>query len=231
MRGIANKVFPVTYPYGKPSLKFANKIHNAVDYGTPSGTILFPKFDSNITKIGRDRFGSRYIQFASNDLLIEYWHIAKTLQPVGKLVRESTAIAVSGSSGAQNQPHTHVTAFRNGAVFDVRLLDVPPKQTAGNAYIVVSGDTLSAIAVRHKMSLSRLLDLNPKYRANPSLIHVGDSVMVSALLTPSFYVVKAGDNLTSIASRNNQTLNRILTNNPALKSNPNLIYPGQRIKL
>lgn len=231
MRNIANKQFPVTYGYGLPSLAFKNKKHLAVDYGTPDGTTLFPKFDGKIVAVGADQYGSKFIKYAKNDLIIEYWHIAKALKKVGDLVQENTAIAVSGASGKATGPHTHVAAYRNGAPFDVRTLDVPVPTNSGNSYTVVSGDTLSGIAARHGMSLSRILDLNPKYRANPSLIHIGDRILISAVLPSSYYVVKKGDTLTGIASRNNTTLNDILTKNPALKANPDRIYIGQRIKL
>lgn len=47
-------------------------------------------------------------------------------------------------------------------------------------YTVVSGDTLSEIAIRYNLALSALLAFpeNAAYRANPGLIHAGDRVRV-----------------------------------------------------
>ena len=47
-------------------------------------------------------------------------------------------------------------------------------------HTVVSGETLSGIAAHYNITLAKLLAFpeNAKYRANPSLIHVGDKVRV-----------------------------------------------------
>lgn len=46
---------------------------------------------------------------------------------------------------------------------------------------------------------------------------------------PQYYTVKPGDNLTHIAQGHDESLNRLLRMNPQFQSNPNLIYPGQRV--
>ena len=45
-------------------------------------------------------------------------------------------------------------------------------------YIVKKGDTLSEIAVRHHITLNKLLALNPQIK-NPDLIYPGDSIRVN----------------------------------------------------
>jgi hypothetical protein len=45
-------------------------------------------------------------------------------------------------------------------------------------YTIQSGDTLARIAAAHGTSLQRLLDANPRYRANPALIRVGEVVEI-----------------------------------------------------
>ena len=47
---------------------------------------------------------------------------------------------------------------------------------------------------------------------------------------PHTVVVHTGDNLSKIAAKHNTSLKDIITNNPDIK-NPNLIYPGQSIKV
>ena len=46
---------------------------------------------------------------------------------------------------------------------------------------------------------------------------------------PQYYTVKPGDNLTTIANAHDESLDRLLRMNPQFQSNPNLIYPGQRV--
>lgn len=45
------------------------------------------------------------------------------------------------------------------------------------------------------------------------------------------YIVKSGDNLSSIAQRNGLTLQQLIALNPQFASNPNLIRPGQTVNL
>jgi LysM repeat protein len=45
------------------------------------------------------------------------------------------------------------------------------------------------------------------------------------------YIVKPGDSLSKIARRNNVTLEKLLSLNPHLKANPNVIFPKQSIRL
>lgn len=45
-------------------------------------------------------------------------------------------------------------------------------------YTIRSGDTLSRIAAQHGTSLQRLLEANPRYRANPNAIAVGDVIEI-----------------------------------------------------
>jgi hypothetical protein len=56
-------------------------------------------------------------------------------------------------------------------------------------HTVKRGETLGKIARAHGIALSKLLDLNPQFRANPNIIHVGDVLIipgeVTAPVTPS----------------------------------------------
>jgi LysM repeat protein len=46
---------------------------------------------------------------------------------------------------------------------------------------------------------------------------------------PQYYTVQRGDNLTNIAKGAGRSLDYVLSHNPQYQSNPNLIYPGQRV--
>lgn len=101
-------------------------------------------------------------------------------------------------------------------------------------YIVQSGDTLSGIASKYDTTVSVLVQLNGI--SNPNLIYPGEKIILpggssSSTSTSSSvtYTVKSGDTLGGIASRYNTTYQRLAQINGI--SNPNLIYPGQVIKI
>lgn len=104
-------------------------------------------------------------------------------------------------------------------------------------YTVKRGNTLSQIARMYNVTVESLVSLNGI--TNPNLIYPGEKIRIlgsdSASLNPmtntndEYYIVKSGDTLYSIARANGTTVARILQNNSI--SNPNLIFPGERIRL
>ncbi len=70
---------------------------------------------------------------------------------------------------------------------------------AKNSYVVRPGDTLLGIAKRYKTSVSKLKSMNDK---ETDVIHVSEKLIVPPLpLSKKAYIVKSGDNLSSIARR------------------------------
>lgn len=93
-------------------------------------------------------------------------------------------------------------------------------------YTVILGDTLSSIASRLGVPISRLRSDNGIEEDRPLI--VGEDLVVTY---PSrVYVVKEGDSLFSIAGENGLTVQDLLRNNPALRGIP-IIYPGQTLVL
>ncbi|HZB42781.1 MAG TPA: LysM peptidoglycan-binding domain-containing protein, partial [Ilumatobacter sp.] len=107
-------------------------------------------------------------------------------------------------------------------------LAVPPTPSgegSAGAYTVKAGDSLSVIASRHKVSLKALLSANGMTAA--TLIKPGMSLTLPAgavatattnsnptsTQSGATYTVKAGDSLSTIASRNRVTLNALLSAN------------------
>lgn len=152
---------------------------------------------------------------------------------VGQVLVVSAGSTTSQPSQAASKPATsnHSTASNTGT------------------YRVVSGDTMSAIASRHGMSLSALLSMN-NMRAS-QIIYVGQTIKVSGgqssnTVTPAptqnnssqntnkptvtgSYTVKSGDTLYRIASQTGTPINTLLSVN-GLKLT-SIIYPGQVLKL
>lgn len=103
-----------------------------------------------------------------------------------------------------------------------------PAPAPSGAVTVRSGDTLSGIAARNGVALGDLLAANPQIR-NPDLIYPGQTVHL-----PNGgggeVTVRSGDTLSGIAARNNVSLGALLSANPGI-TNPDLIHPGQVVKL
>ncbi|WP_337827077.1 LysM peptidoglycan-binding domain-containing protein [Pseudonocardia sp. TMWB2A] len=107
---------------------------------------------------------------------------------------------------------------------------------AGNggsgSYTVRSGDTLSGIAARHGTTWQNLARINGI--SNPDRIYPGQNLKLSGGGNggggqASSYTVRSGDTLSAIASRHGSSVSAIARANGI--SNPNLIYPGQRLTI
>lgn len=110
-------------------------------------------------------------------------------------------------------------------------------------YTVKSGDTLSAIASRYRMTVNALVTLNGIRNANliypGQVLRVADSgagsTVAKKATTPitstgtQAYTVQSGDTLSGIASRYGTSTSTLASINGI--SNPNWIYPGQVLKL
>jgi spore coat assembly protein SafA len=116
------------------------------------------------------------------------------------------------------------------------------EEQSENNYVVVSGDTMWDIAIRHGVTLTALINANPHIE-NPDLIFPGQELTipdpVELPLPPddiipitgpgeSLYVVRPGDAMWRIAMEHDLTLSELNQLNPHIV-NPNLIFPGQRI--
>lgn len=94
------------------------------------------------------------------------------------------------------------------------------------SYVVKYGDTLGAIAYRLGTTVQHLQAVNGIRNAN--LIYVGQVLRVNgAVNNTRSYVVKYGDNLSSIAYKLGVSVNYLVVKNGII--NANLIYTGQRI--
>lgn len=108
-----------------------------------------------------------------------------------------------------------------------------PDNSNGNIYYVVkSGDTLSHIALWYNTTVEELVKLNNIQ--NPNLIYVGQRILILASDEPNkekeiTYTVRRGDSLWKIANRYGVNVNSLVSLNNI--QNPNLIYPGQQIRV
>ncbi len=107
-----------------------------------------------------------------------------------------------------------------------------PKTETQNTYIVKSGDTLSGIAAKFGTTYQELARINGI--ANPNIIHPGQVLKINGTSKTTqnntrTYTVKSGDTLSGIAKKFNTTYQKIARKNNI--ANPNLIYPGQTLRI
>lgn len=121
-------------------------------------------------------------------------------------------------------------AFRgcivNPAIGDIHYVE-PSKLTT---YTVQAGDTLSGIASKYGTTYQELARINNI--ANPNVIYPGQVIKINGGTVEKTYTVKSGDTLSGIANKYGTTWQNIYNNNKdIIGSNPNLIKPGQVLKI
>jgi len=106
------------------------------------------------------------------------------------------------------------------------LLDKYKFTFATNSYKVRAGDNLGSIANRYKISLSKLKEMNKK---KSNTIHIGEKLIVPPLpLQKNRYVVKRGDNLSTIARRYKVSVKDLLRRNHKKNS---VIKIGEKLRV
>jgi|GEM_PF-1459573 len=107
---------------------------------------------------------------------------------------------------------------------------VSPPAAGETVYVVKWGDTLSAIAWRHKTTVAAIVQRNGI--ADPSRIYVGQRLIIPAGDQPgpggtTIHTVQRGETLWYIARKYGTTVTAIVQANNI--ANPSLIYAGQRL--
>lgn len=99
-------------------------------------------------------------------------------------------------------------------------------------YQIKPGDTLSALAKAYKTTVNDFVRANPTI-TNPNVIRAGATINVPSAPTDTSksggYVVRSGDNLSTIAKNLGTTVNDLVRKNNI--ANPNLIYSGTKLKI
>lgn len=110
------------------------------------------------------------------------------------------------------------------------------RATGSITYTVKRGDTLSKIALAYGVTVNHIVQLNNIQ--NPNLIYPGEKLRITGskitTLNPigginNIYRVQRGDTLWGIARRYGVTVNYLVSINDI--ENPNIIYPGQLIRI
>lgn len=165
------------------------KMHNGVDISMSVGDTVRVVLPGVVERISTEPggYGNYVIVRHSGGMETRYAHLSSTLVTLGQTVAANQPIALSGNTGRSTGPHLHFEARFNGTPVDpMTVLNGRTLQTemprsftpeyhdgrpgsnlakkSGNTgrrtYIVKVGDTLSKIAERHGISVTRLCQLN-----------------------------------------------------------------------
>lgn len=124
---------------------------------------------------------------------------------------------------------------------EVKPVEEPAKPVSDNneydTYVVKAGDSLSSISAKYGLTLDDILKANPQI-ANPDLIYPKQVILIPKKETKKpnakqeevWYTVKPGDRLSIICGKNHVSMSSVLALNPGI-TNPDLIYPNQKIRL
>jgi LysM repeat protein len=104
--------------------------------------------------------------------------------------------------------------------------------TSSTTYTVVRGDTLRSIARKFNVAYADLLAANPQI-SNPNLIYRGQKInlFAGASSDAAYHTVVKGDTLKKIAAAYNTTWDAVYALNTKIINNPNIIYPGQVLRV
>ena len=165
-----------------------------------------------------------------------------------QLRKDNPALRPIVWEGNKRIPQGYLVKVRQDQINASDLLALIPSdykfavQTPDIAYVVERGDTLSLIASRFDTSVNRLVTLNQL--ASRNRISIGQRILLpqedadpnqliaaAAGVPPAdgIYTVSRGDTVSRIADRYNLEESALLAENGI--RNPQLIYPGQQIRL
>ena len=161
-------------------------------------------------------------------------HTKKGMAIVIKYINSSGKEDVIYSAVAEDETK-NILLTRNFSQFSATTLAETPKAPREKSaqkpidYIVMSGDSLSKIAVRYKTSVDEISKNNNI--KDVSKIFPGQRLTIYGITTksPAVYIVVPGDTLEKIAEKYGENVDDVARQNNI--SDPNKIYPGQSISI
>ncbi|PWJ28000.1 lysozyme [Faecalicatena orotica] len=118
--------------------------------------------------------------------------------------------------------------IHGGSTSTTKPATKPTPSPAAKTHTVQSGETLSGIAAKYGTTYQSLAAINGI--DNPNLIYAGQVLKLTGSAAASkTYTVQSGDTLSGIAAKYGTTYQRLAQVNGI--SNPNVIYPGQVLKI
>lgn len=234
----------VTFVYKGASHKGIDLVGpgSTLDYITAhsDGTVVsvVSNCNRNTSKTGERIYGNYVKVKHDNGMYTLYAHMkyGSVTVKVGERVSSEQVIGYMGNTGYSFGAHLHFEVrdesdkYIDPTGYVDADLPVKEQPNAETTYTVKSGDTLSGIANKYGTTYQELARINNI--ENPNLIYPGQVLKINGTDTnvaTKTYTVKAGDTLSGIANKYGTTYQELAKKNGI--ANPNLIYPGQIIKI
>ncbi len=219
----------VTSPYGYR--KRFRRMHKGIDLKANIGDTVRAAFDGKVrlTKYERRGYGYYVVVRHTNDLETVYGHLSKFLVEPDQYVRAGDPIALAGNTGRSFGSHLHFeTRYMGYAINPAAIFDFANQTTHTDYY------TFDKNTYQHARNFSP--EANAAYAAQYRATHkveYGNTKSAAASNSrskgASTVVVRKGDSLSRIASRNGTSVAAICRLN-GIKSSTK-IRPGQKLRV
>lgn len=236
------------------SQKYKGASHNGIDLvgagytldnvvAHSDGTVvgIVSNCNRNTSKTGEKIYGN-YVKIKhDNGMYTFYAHLkyGSVAVKLNQRVTKGTVLGYMGNTGYSFGAHLHFEVRNeNNVQIDPTAYvstDLPSATNntenvvQGTTYTVKSGDTLSEIAMKYGTTYQELARINNI--ANPNVIYPGQVIKINGTAETT-YTVKSGDTLSGIANRYGTTWQKLYEKNKnVIGSNPDLIKPGQVLKV
>ncbi|MBN2682994.1 MAG: peptidoglycan DD-metalloendopeptidase family protein [Bacteroidales bacterium] len=170
-----------------------SRFHYGVDIDLNTGDTLRAAFDGKVrhARYNNGGYGNMIIIRHFNGLETVYAHLSEIFMYENQYVKAGSPIGLGGNTGRSRGPHLHLETRYRGFAFDpVNLIDFTTGKLKNDTlmltpivfgykanlknpvyYKIKSGDTLSAIAVRHNTTVTALCNINGITRN--TTLHIG----------------------------------------------------------
>lgn len=224
----------VTSPYGYR--KRFRRMHKGMDLKVNVGDTIRAAFDGRVRIINFERkgYGNYVVMRHTNDLETVYGHLSAFLVEEGAYVKAGQPIALGGNTGRSTGPHLHFeTRYMGYAINPAAIFDFANQTTHTDLYTFDKNTYQQARNFDPKANAEyakayQALHPNKPYTRN-NVSATGKKNSNSSGSGSSTYVVKKGDSLSRIATRNGTTVAKLCKLN-GLKTTSKL-QPGQKLKL
>ena len=230
--------------------------HRAIDITTLGTVVAIER--GKVLSVQKGISGQTTSPSGGNSVLLEHGNGSRSLYchldngsnnhiNIGQIVEQGEELGTDTikTTGNSTGLHLHFGIYVDGEYIDpttylqgIKSLQpyiINTPKPSEIIHVVVSGDTLWAIAKRYLGDGNRYPEI-VKYNniANPNVIFNGQKIKIPncnvSEPTINRYVVKKGDTLSSIAKRYGTTWQQLYEKNKrTIGSNPNLIKPGQEL--
>ena len=149
--------------------------HHGQDYPAKIGTKVVAPQSGKVVLAGRNGSAGNEVRIQSGSTVSRLLHLNQIVVKVGQTVKQGQQVGTSGNTGFTTGPHLHWSVSKSGKYVDpIAQIYVAPKPIY---YIVRSGDTMTAIAKKHGLTLTKLKALNPQIK-DINKISIGQKVRV-----------------------------------------------------